>query len=161
MYNFDCSRFTRRLFDILIAVCLVSAVISSTQPLISVKVGYDTVLVRGFNLMEFSALGCVPVLAPVILLFIIFSAHDTKTKEMSIMAVLIITAVCYCNGFIAAREWLMGITEGRIAYHPCSLLFPVFILLEGFSWLAKALYLRRNGTITSITFHVPWNWIGN
>lgn len=158
MFDYKPSHFTRRLFDILIATCFFAAVMASTQPLLSTKAGYDTILVRGFNLMEFSALGCVPVLAPVLILFIIFGSQGRKVKEMCLVAFMLFIAICYCHGFIAAREWLMEASEARIIYHPCTLLFPMAVLLEGLMWIVKTLSLDRYDSITCITFLVPWNW---
>ncbi len=158
MNDFSFARFTRRLFDLLIAVCFLGAIIASAQPLLSCKTGYDTILIRGFNLMEFSALGCVPVLTPPLLLFIIFSSLDRKIKEVGIIVFLLLVTICYCHSFIEAREWLMDASDTRIIYHPCTLFFPMAVLFEGITWIIKTLTLDRYDSITCITFLVPWNW---
>ena len=158
MNDLSVARLTRRLFDLLIAVCFLGAIIASAQPLLSCKTGYDTILIRGFNLMEFSALGCVPVLAPPLLLFIIFSSLERKIKEVGIVVFLLLVAICYCHGFIEAREWLMDTSNTRIIYHPCAMLFPMTILLEGIIWIVEAIAGDGFGSITCITLLVPWNY---
>ncbi len=157
MIDFSSPRFTRRFFDSLIAISFLAAVIASTQTLISGKIEYDTLIVRGFNLMEFSSLGCVPILAPAILLFTIFGTQDETVKELSIIISLVLVAVCYCHSFITAREWLMGISEARVTYHPCAILFPLALLLIGTTWLIKRVCLCRYGNITIIAVLVPWH----
>lgn len=158
MNEYSYTRCTRQLFDVLFIAEFFATIIFATQPLLSGKAGYDTILVRGFNLMEFSVLGCVPVLAPILLIFVVLGCQERKVKELCVIAMLLLTVICYSHGFIAAQEWLLEASEASITYHPCILFFPMSILLEGVTWLTKILCLDRYDSITCITLLVPWNW---
>ena len=119
---------------ILILACIAATVIC-VLPVMSVHlVGGEscTLYVKGYNLMEFSAWGVIPLLAPLLLLMVLFGNRTREAKERIVLLLLTGNIVCYAHGFNAARTWLTSLDESLITYYPGMLLIPftfVMVLL--------------------------------
>ena len=84
-----------------------------------------TMVIRGYNLMEFSALGCVPLFAALLIPVIVFGCQGKATKETELLLLFVVTVVCYVHGVNTSREWLYSLDGSLISYHPAMLLYPV------------------------------------
>lgn len=87
------------------------------------------VVISGFNLLEFSALGCMPILAIILLPIIFFSNHSAEFQKIELILLAIITIPAYIHSLNAAREWLYSTSEAMITYHPGMIAYPFSFLL--------------------------------
>ena len=97
-------------------------------PILSIHCGGSescTLMIRGYNLVEFSSWAAIPVFSPVLVLSILFSLQKKSTKNMEFVILLAANAVCYIESLRAARTWLDSIANGPINCHPGMLSFPI------------------------------------
>jgi len=81
-------------------------------------------IVRGFNLMEFSAWGSVCLFAPLLIPGILLGSQSRPAQELEIMCLLLGNVVCYSHSFNAARAWLAENSSSLITYYPNMLWYP-------------------------------------
>ena len=84
-----------------------------------------TLMVRGYNLLEFSFWAVLPVFTVVIILGILFSFQKKSAKNVELLLLLIANAVCYLESMKAARVWLDGISNAPINCHFGMIAFPL------------------------------------
>lgn len=88
-----------------------------------------TLIVRGFNLMEFSALGVIPILAPLVIPVILYGNQSKAAKERGLILLLLGNMLCYVHSFNAAKEWLENVGDSLISYYPTTIIYPVCFIL--------------------------------
>ena len=117
------SRMTKdRIVKCVVTAASLAAFALCILPLMSVRTGgpeSGVLVVRGYNLMEFSAWGCVPVLAPLLLPFILYGGQPDAMRRGELLMLAVGNAVCYVHGFNAARAWL------SVDYHFGMVLYPL------------------------------------
>lgn len=116
------------IFKIIIVVASIGATATCALPLMSVYSGgmeSCTLFVNGYNLMSFSAWGCVPMLATLLIPFILFGKQSGKVQEAELLFLVIANAVCYVHSFNAAREWLRSVGDSMINYHYGAVIYPL------------------------------------
>ena len=86
------------------------------------------IVIQGYNLMEFSALGCIPVFAVLLIPVILFGSQTKAAKEVELILLFCVNMVCYVHSFTAARAWLDSIGDSLIIYYPGRLLYPAGFL---------------------------------
>ena len=91
-----------------------------------------TLTVRGFNLMEFTALGAVPLLAPLLVPVILYGHQSKAAKERSLILLLLGNMLCYVHGINSAIDWLNTVGTAPISYHPALIIYPVCFILSLF-----------------------------
>ena len=84
-----------------------------------------TLMIRGYNLLEFSSWAVIPVFSPVLVLSILLSLQKKSTKNTELVILLAANTVCYVESLRAARTWLDGVSSGLITCHPGMLSFPI------------------------------------
>ena len=84
-----------------------------------------TLMIRGYNLLEFSSWAVIPVFSPVLVLSILLSLQKKSTKNTELVILLAANTVCYVESLRAARTWLDGVSSGLINCHPGMLSFPI------------------------------------
>ena len=82
-------------------------------------------VVHGYNLMEFSAWGTIPVLTAVFVLAILFSCQSKAAKQAELLLLLVANCVCYVTSIMAARVWLEGVSSSFISTHFGMITFPL------------------------------------
>lgn len=101
-------------------------------------------IVRGFNLVEFSALGSVCLFSPLLVPGILLGSQSRAAQEVEIMCLLLGNIVCYSHSFNAARVWLAENSISLITYYPNILWYPsVFIAVLIFGWFFVKLSIRE------------------
>lgn len=88
-----------------------------------------TLMVRGYNLLEFSSWAAVPVFSVIIILAILFSLQKKSAKNVELILLLVANAVCYVESLRVARAWLDGISNAPINCHFGMIAFPVGVVL--------------------------------
>ena len=84
-----------------------------------------TMLIRGYNLMEFSALGCVPLFAPLFIPAITLGSQTEAAKETMMLFLFAANMICYVHSFNAARTWLGSLNGSLRTFYPGMLLIPL------------------------------------
>ena len=84
-----------------------------------------TLMVRGYNLLEFSFWAALPVFTVVIILGILFSFQKKSAKNVELLLLLLANAVCYLESIKTARAWLEGISNAPINCHFGMIAFPL------------------------------------
>ena len=84
-----------------------------------------TLMVRGYNLLEFSSWAALPVFTVVIILGILFSFQKKSAKNVELLLLLLANAVCYLESMKAARTWLEGTSNDPINCHFGMVAFPL------------------------------------
>lgn len=106
----------------------VAMVVLNALPILSVYSGGSescTLMVRGYNLLEFSHWGAIPVFTTVIVLGILFSFQKRAAKHAELLLLLATNIVCYVESFGAARTWLESVGGSVISCHFGMVAFPV------------------------------------
>ena len=111
------------LFPIVIAMAALNA-----MPIMSVSCmdgEASELMVRGYNLMEFSAWGTIPVFTAVFVLAILFSCQSKAAKQAELILFLVANCVCYVTSIMAARVWLESVSSSFIFTHFGMITFPL------------------------------------
>ncbi|MBQ7760343.1 MAG: hypothetical protein IJ376_04450 [Acidaminococcaceae bacterium] len=106
----------------------VAMVVLNTLPIMSVYSGGGescTLMVRGYNLIEFSPWSAIPIFTAVIVLGILFSFQERSAKHAELLLLLATNIVCYVESFGAARTWLESVGSSVINCHFGMVAFPV------------------------------------
>lgn len=118
-----------RNFLLMIALAMVAL---NTLPILSVHCGGTescTLMVRGYNLLEFSSWAAIPVFSAILVLAILFSFQKKSAKNTELVLLLATNAVCYVESLRAARAWLDGISNAPVNYHYGMFAFPIGIMM--------------------------------
>ena len=91
-----------------------------------------TLMIRGYNLLEFSPWAAIPVFSSVLVLAILLSLQKKSTKNMELVLMLAANTVCYVESLRAARTWLDSVSSGLINCHPGMLSFPIGTIMVVF-----------------------------
>ena len=82
-------------------------------------------MVRGFNLVEFSPWGILPVSSIILVLGILFSCQSKAAKNAELLLLLAVNLVCYAESFKGARAWFESVAVSPIICHVGMFLFPI------------------------------------
>ena len=121
--------FNHRNFMMLLTLATVAL---NTLPILSVHCGGSescTLMVRGYNLLEFSSWAAIPVFSTILVLAILFSFQKKSAKNVELILLLAVNAVCYAESLRAARAWLDGISNVPANCHYGMFAFPIGIVM--------------------------------
>lgn len=120
----------RNMFILLVTLLVI---VICVLPILSVDIsdgGSYKLIVRGYNLMEFSAWGCVPIIAPALIPVIVFGHQAKAAKELELMILFSAHIVCFVHSFNLARAWLYDIGGAPVYHHYGMILYSMgFIIL--------------------------------
>ena len=126
---------------IILILISVAAAATCALPVMSIYLSDGescTLFVRGYNLMEFSALGCVPLFAPLFIPAITLGSQTKAAKETMLLILFAANMICYVHGFNAARIWFDSLGGSLLTFYPGMLLIPLaFSTSMGFSKVIK------------------------
>ena len=107
-------------------VLLILALASLALPMMS---GYcadgesGTILARIFNLPEFSPLGSVTLIVPLLLIAVALLRFPLKWKRLTVIGIVIADAVCTTISCINAYAWFSEIGMESVSLHPISIAY--------------------------------------
>ncbi len=84
-----------------------------------------TLMVRGYNLLEFSVWGILPKSTVMLVLTILFSCQSKAAKNAELLLLLTVNLVCYAESFKAARCWFESVATSPVVCHFGTILFPL------------------------------------
>lgn len=137
-----------KLFCCLMVAAAIIAFALCVLPLTSVYSGGSesyTIVIHGYNLIEFSAWGMIPLLAPLIIPVLLFGHQQKAVQELFLMVLFMGSMVCYIQSLNAANEWLGVASDSLHTLHPGVLLMPLGFAVEIF--LAMYCILRSEKII--------------
>ncbi len=88
-----------------------------------------TLIIRGYNLIEFSAWGIISVLSPIVVFAIVLGHQTTSGKETKLLLLGMASMVSYAHSVTAGREWLVSVGGSLIDYQVGMLLYPIGLLV--------------------------------
>lgn len=88
-----------------------------------------TLIVRGFNLMEFSAFGIIPILAPLLIPVILYGNQGKAAKERSLILLSLGNMLSFVQSFNAAKAWLKNVGDSPISYYPAIVVYHLCFIL--------------------------------
>lgn len=102
-------------------------------PMLSGKIATGeayTSVIRGYNLLEFSAWGITAIISPWLVPLILYGCQSRAAKELELMALMIGNIVCYVHSVNNVRIWLYDIGASVVEMKAAMFLYPInFILL--------------------------------
>ena len=140
----------RRLLNSLFSIACIAVSIMHILPVMSIYLSDGescTLMVRGYNLMEFSALAVIPIIAPLFIIVILLGYQSKSAQELELLILTAVNMICYVHGVNAAKEWLYSLDGSLLEYYPGMLLLPfAFCLIVGSSVLTLRLTTLPTGT---------------
>ena len=121
--------FNHRNFMMMLTLATVAL---NTLPILSVHCGGSescTLMVRGYNLLEFNSWAAIPVFSTILVLAILFSFQKKSAKNVELILLLAVNAVCYVESLRATRAWLDGISNAPVNCHYGMFAFPIGIVM--------------------------------
>ena len=88
-----------------------------------------TAVLSGVNFAEFSAVGIVILIAPLLVPVILFGCQSRWAKELELILLLTGNVICFVRGANAARAWLLEIGAVYEKMNIALLLYPVIFAL--------------------------------
>lgn len=136
----------KKWYKTIITLACVGVFVLAALPIMSVEiVGGEsyTAIVRGYNLMEFSPWGVIPLMTPLLIFLIVFGKQSRAVKEAELLLLLVISMICYVHSFQLATEWLRSVGTSMIARDVGMALYPsslVGLLIFAHNWDKGELY---------------------
>lgn len=122
----------QRLPNSLLTVACIAVSIMHILPIMSTYLSDGescTLTVRGYNLMEFSALAVIPMIAPLFTLVILFGHQSKSAQEIELLFLTAVNLICYVHGVNAAKDWLYSLDGSLLEYYPGMILLPLAFCL--------------------------------
>ena len=95
-----------------------------------------TAVIEGVGFTEFSAPSIVILIAPLIVLAILYGCQSRQAKELELILLLIGNSICFIHGVNAARTWLLeidaiiyGMTNIALFLYPLVFIVLCFIAI--------------------------------
>ena len=123
-------KFTATLFSMITALSLILPIFSTY---ITGAEAWNMV-VRGYNLIEFSPWGSVVFVAPLILVGLIFSDLKNKVKTVGMLALALVDSFALNASVIATYKWVSEQATGAIELQFGLLIYVIFMLLAEVSF---------------------------
>lgn len=120
------------LYRVTVTILSVLWLLSCLLPIISVDSGgleSCTLYVRGYNLLEFSALGSITLLSPIAVLLIIAGYQHKSTKELVLIVLMFSNIISYIHSFHIAHRWFESVGDSNVAYHSGMLIIPILSII--------------------------------
>ena len=93
-------------------------------------------IIKGYNFTEFSVPSVVILIAPLIVLSILYGCQSKQAKELELILLLIGNSICFVHGAKAARTWLLeidatiyGMTNIALLLYPMAFVLLCFIAI--------------------------------
>ena len=123
---------TKCLYRVIVMTLTVLSLLACFLPVISVYSGgleSYTIYVRGYNLIEFSALGSITLLSPIAVLLLTFGHQRKATKELALIALMFSHVISYIHSFHIAHRWLESVGDSHVSFHFGMLLIPIIFII--------------------------------
>ena len=118
----------RKWYKTIIILASIGAFAMAVLPIVSVRVEGELVsvvsIVRGYNLMDFSPWGVIPLMASLLIPLILFGKQSQTVKEAELLLLLVANMVCYVHSVHLAADFLRATGASLLKYYPNLFLYP-------------------------------------
>ena len=87
-------------------------------------------VIKGYNLIEFSAWGSIVLFVPIVLVGLMLSKLNTSIKNIGMMALLLLDAVALYKSSTSAYNWALQQTSEQVQIHPNQFLYIGLLLVS-------------------------------
>lgn len=141
-------------YKTIIILASISVFALAVLPIMSVRCEGEVVsgilLIRGYNLIEFSLWGVIPLIASPLIPAILFGKQSQMVKEAELLILLIANMLCYVHCVHLAVEFLRTSGTSLLTYHPNLFLYPISFVCV--LMLAKILEFKsENKEVENVT----------
>lgn len=85
-------------------------------------------VIRGYNLVEFSPWGVIVLLTPPAMLGLMLSKLNNTVKTIGLLGLILLDGAALCGGVSAAYRWMYGVSGGSLESHvPCAALYVLLL----------------------------------
>ncbi|MBR2043542.1 MAG: hypothetical protein IJ946_04310 [Clostridia bacterium] len=122
----------RKLFSVLAIILSLFAIASLFLPIYSTNITDGeacNLIVKGYNLVEFSPWGGVMLLTPLVLLGLMLSKIKSSVKTIGLLGLLLLDSVALCGATSAAYSWITNIATGFVKPHMGHLIYALLLFL--------------------------------
>lgn len=122
----------KRIFRFLCAVLALLSLASLSLPIYSTYITDGEacdMVIKGYNLVEFSPWGGVVLLAPLVLLGLMLSKLKSSVKTIGLLGLLLLNSVALCGATSAAYSWITNIATGFVKPHMGHLIYALLLFL--------------------------------
>ena len=124
-------------------VLAILSVLSLGLPLFSTTLATGEagrLVVRGYNLVEFSPWGGVAVMVPMVLLGLALSKLNRHVKTMGLLGLCVLTGFALCGAVTAAQTWVRSAADGFVKPHMCHWIYALLLFFA-----TLCFYVENNG----------------
>lgn len=86
-------------------------------------------VIRGYNLVEFSSWGGIVVLAPLVLLGLMLSGLNNNIKTIGLLGLFILDGVALCCSTSAAYKWICEVSTTFVELHMNHLVYALLYFI--------------------------------
>ena len=98
-------------------------------------------IIKGYNLVEFSVWGNLIFAIPIIILAITYSRQDGKIKNLLLVAMHLFSIVVFYNASKSADIWIRGVADGFVLCRPYQMISFIFVFA---SMVCSFMYINRD-----------------
>ena len=134
--------------SVLAVMCSAAALASLALPMMSVYCSdgeSGTILVRIFNLAEFSIAGFMPMIVPLLLIAAVFIRFPLKWKRLTVIGIFAADAVCTAIAAKNAHAWLAEIGAKSVRFHPICVIYCLMMIAAVFIIALSAEKAEQDG----------------
>ena len=89
-----------------------------------------TMVIKGYNMTEFSPWGSVVLISPLIFIGLLFSKVKNSMKTFVLLILLLIDSYALSNAYSATYKWVLEAATGYVQPHPNHLLYTLALLIS-------------------------------
>lgn len=121
----------------------VSALLSLVLPLFSFRILETEMIIRGYNVVEFSPWGSIVLVAPILLIGLMLSKLKYSFKTIGILSLLILDFFALSDAYSVSYTWALQETTNSVQPHAYHLFYALAFVLSGFCFYMECNYCRK------------------
>lgn len=101
-------------------------------------------VIKGYNLVEFSPLGSVVLISPILLIGLILSKLKNSFKTVGTMGLLLLDLLALSHSYSAAYNWIIAETGSHPQVHMNQLFYLLFLFAACLCFFVKCNYFPED-----------------
>lgn len=130
----------KRFSVLFILLSYISLILPIYRTIIDGEEGCE-LIIKGYNLVEFSVWGNLIFAIPIIILAITYSRQDGKIKNLLLVAMHLFSIVVFYNASKSADIWIRGVADGFVLCRPYQMISFIFVFA---SMVCSFMYINRD-----------------
>ena len=104
------------------------------------------VIVKGYNLVEFSSWGSVVLLVPLLLIGLMLGKLHPAVNTIGVLGLLLLNGVALSESVTAAHTWIAGVATGLVETHGHHWMYVLLLLVSAVCcWVASNVTVAEAG----------------